>query len=96
MLRTTVPGQPEHADTVGGCTARTARQILNALNLDDRWGFTRARAATTITDLGIAPVSTHDLVTILRATTLPPLRHHASLPSALEQHHRRRDHMTPG
>ncbi|MFJ9380274.1 hypothetical protein [Streptomyces sp. NPDC101455] len=49
--------------------ARTARQILNALNLDDRWGFTRARTATT-TDLGITPVSTREVVTVL-----PPLRH---------------------
>jgi hypothetical protein len=54
----------------GGCTARTARQILNALNLDDRWGFTRARAATTTTDLCITPVSTRELVTILRATRM--------------------------
>lgn len=32
MLRTTVPGRPEHADTVGGYMARTARQILNGLS----------------------------------------------------------------
>ncbi|WP_158698028.1 hypothetical protein [Streptomyces prunicolor] len=35
--------------------------------LDNRWGFARART----TALGLTPVSTRELLTVLRATTLP-------------------------
>ncbi|WP_329538407.1 IS701 family transposase (plasmid) [Streptomyces sp. NBC_01450] len=36
---------------------------------------TRARTATTTMAVGLIPVSARELLTILRATTLPPLRH---------------------
>jgi hypothetical protein len=45
--------------------------------LDDRWVFTRARTATVTTALGLTPVSTRELLTVLRATTL----HHSVIAS---------------
>jgi hypothetical protein len=69
---------PKCRDSGGRPTVHLHRVLMSPTRVV-RPGFrratTRARTVTATTAVGLVPVSARELLTILRATALPPLRH---------------------